>query len=133
MADRSGCGTSIPMRGTSAATAPRASPCWRQQRHRQRALCLDNDDVLGEAGKFLTALVERYRDKPATLGYDVWNKGGVQECYCRATQAKFREWLKAKYRSLEALGRAWHRYSFGDWESVHPPPGTGDDPDSLDC
>src|SRR5690348_7913221 len=95
-------------------------------------LCLDNDDVLGQAGKFLTAMVERYRDNPAMLGYDVWNEGAVQECYCPATQAKFREWLKAKYGTIEALGRAWHRYSFGDWESVHPPHNTGGYPDSLD-
>ena len=95
-------------------------------------LCLDNEDVRRQAEKFLTALVERYRDNPATLGYDVWNEGGVQQCYCPATQAKFREWLKAKYGSVEALGRAWHRYSFGDWESVHPPHGTGGYPDSLD-
>ena len=40
----------------------------------------------------------------------------MQECFCRATQAKFREWLKAKYGTIEALGRAWHRYSLGDWE-----------------
>jgi beta-galactosidase len=95
-------------------------------------LCLDNEDVRGQAEKFLTALVERYRNSPATLGYDVWNEGAVQECYCPATQAKFREWLKAKYGTLEALGRAWHRYSYGDWESVHPPRGTGGYPDSLD-
>ena len=95
-------------------------------------LCLDNEDVRGQAEKFLTALVERYRDNPATLGYDVWNEGGVQECYCPATQAKFREWLKAKYGTIEALGRAWHRYSFGNWESVHPPRGNGGYPDSLD-
>jgi beta-galactosidase len=95
-------------------------------------LCLDNEDVRGQAEKFLTALVERYRDSPATLGYDVWNEGAVQECYCPATQAKFREWLKAKYGSIEALGRAWRRYSFGDWESVHPPHGNGGYPDSLD-
>ena len=95
-------------------------------------LCLDNEDVRGQAGKFLTALVERYRDSPATLGYDVWNEGGVQECYCPATQAKFREWLKAKYGTIEALGRAWHRYSFGNWESVHPPHGNIGYPDSLD-
>ena len=56
----------------------------------------------------------------------------MQECYCQATQAKFREWLKAKYGTIEALGRAWHRYSYGDWESVHPPHGTGGYPDSLD-
>jgi beta-galactosidase len=95
-------------------------------------LCLDNEDVRSQAGKFLTALVERYRGNPAMLGYDVWNEGGVQECYCPATQAKFREWLKAKYGTIEALGRAWHRYSFGDWESVHPPHGNGGYPDSLD-
>jgi len=95
-------------------------------------LCLDNEDVRGQAGKFLTAMVERYRDSPATLGYDLWNEGAVQECYCPATQAKFREWLKAKYGTIEALGRAWHRYSFGDWESVHPPHGNTGYPDSLD-
>jgi len=95
-------------------------------------LCLDNDDVLAQAGKFLTAMVERYRDKPATMGYDVWNEGNMQECHCRATQAKYREWLKAKYGSIEALGRAWHRYSYGDWEAVHPPRNTGGYADSLD-
>uniref|UniRef100_Q01PB7 beta-galactosidase n=1 Tax=Solibacter usitatus (strain Ellin6076) TaxID=234267 RepID=Q01PB7_SOLUE len=95
-------------------------------------LCLDNEEVRAQAGKFLTALVERYRNHPATLGYDVWNEGSVQECFCPATQAKFREWLKTKYGTLEALERAWHRYSLGDWESVHPPHGTGGYPDSLD-
>jgi beta-galactosidase len=95
-------------------------------------LCLDNEDVRGAAEKFLIALVERYRDNPATLGYDVWNEGGVQQCYCPATQAKFRDWLKAKYGTIEALGRAWHRYSLADWESVHPPHSTVGYPDSLD-
>jgi beta-galactosidase len=95
-------------------------------------LCLDNDDVLERAGKFLTALVERYRDKPATLGYDVWNEGNAQECFCPATEAKFRAWLKAKYGTIEALGRAWHRYSYGDWESVHAPHQSGGYPDMLD-
>ena len=94
-------------------------------------LCLDNDDVREQAGKFLTALVERYRDNPAVLGYDVWNEGSVQECFCPATQAKFREWLKAKYGNIQALERAWHRYSLGDWNSVHPPR-NGGYPDSLD-
>ena len=62
------------------------------------------------------------------MGYDVWNEGQLQECFCPATQAKFREWLKAKYGTIEALGRAWHRYSLGDWESVHPPHGTAATP-----
>ena len=95
-------------------------------------MCLDNEDIKNAAGKFLTAMAERYRGNPALMGYDVWNEGGVQDCFCPSTQAKFREWLKAKYHTVEACGRAWHRYSLGDWESVHPPHGTGGYPDSLD-
>ena len=48
-------------------------------------LCLDNDEVREGAGRFLAALVERYRDKPATMGYDLWNESHVGECHCKAT------------------------------------------------
>ena len=95
-------------------------------------LCLDNDDVLERAGQFLSALVKRYRNRSATLGYDLWNEGDLTECHCEATQAKFREWLKAKYGTLETLKAAWHRYSLGGWEHVHPPHDNGGYPDSLD-
>ena len=84
-------------------------------------MCLDNDDVLLAAEKFQTALIERYRDHPALLAYDLWNEMHPYECYCEATQEKFREWLKEKYGSLEALGKAWNRYSMARWEFVRPP------------
>ncbi|MEJ7830046.1 MAG: beta-galactosidase, partial [Segetibacter sp.] len=84
-------------------------------------MCLDNEDVLRAAEKFQTALIERYRDHPSMLGYDLWNEMHFSECRCEATQEKFREWLKAKYSSLEELGKAWHRYSFAKWEFVRPP------------
>jgi beta-galactosidase len=95
-------------------------------------MSLDDDEIQNQAGKFLTAMVERYRDLPATYGYDVWNEGDVAEDYSPAAQAKFRDWLKEKYGTIDALGRAWHRYSLGDWDLVHPPHGTGGYPDSLD-
>lgn len=84
-------------------------------------MCLDNDEVLLATEKFQKALIERYRDHPATLGYDLWNEGGLSECFCEATQNKFREWLKNKYGTLDNLSKAWHRYSFATWENVHPP------------
>jgi beta-galactosidase len=95
-------------------------------------LSLDDDEILDRAGKFLTALVMRYKDNPAVMGYDVWNEGDPADDFSPAAQSKFRAWLKAKYGTMEALGRAWHRYSLGDWESVHPPRGNGNYPDSLD-
>jgi beta-galactosidase len=102
-------------------------------------VCLDNDDVRALAEKFLKALVERYRNHPATLGYDLWNEhsmngGSAQKmyCYCPASQRKFRQWLQGRYGSIEALGRAWYRYSYPDWENVHPPRSLGGYPESLD-
>ena len=102
-------------------------------------LCLDNEDVKAAAEKFLTALVERYSNHPATFGYDLWNEntydGGPPQrmhCFCDATQRKYREWLRARYGSLDALGRAWYRYSYADWDNVHPPHNFGGYPESLD-
>lgn len=102
-------------------------------------LCLDNEDVKARAEAFLTALVTRYKDHPGMWAYDLWNEnsynGGSPQrmyCYCEATQKKFREWLKAKYGTLEALGKAWYRYSYSDWDNVHPPRYFGGYPESLD-
>jgi beta-galactosidase len=102
-------------------------------------LCLDNEDARGIAEKWLTALVERYRAHPALYGYDIWNEysypGGTPQrmhCYCEATQGKFREWLRKKYGSVEALGRAWNRHSFAEWDYVHPPRSFTGYPESLD-
>src|ERR1700722_11524499 len=88
-------------------------------------LCLDNPEAQAAAEKFLTALVERYRNHPALLGYDIWNEntlngGGARKlnCYCEGSKARLREWLKARYGSLEAMGKAWNRYSYESWEDV---------------
>ena len=95
-------------------------------------LSLDDDAVLARATQFLTALIERYRGSPALMGYDVWNEGSPPDDYGPAAEAKFREWLKAKYQTIEALGQAWHRYSLGDWDSVHAPHDGNGYADSLD-
>jgi beta-galactosidase len=102
-------------------------------------LCLDNPDVRQAAETFLTAMVERYRDRPALLGYDLWNEntsfGGAPNhmyCYCDASKKKLREWLQARYGSLQAAAKAWHRYSYVSWEDVEPPRTFSGYADSLD-
>jgi len=86
-------------------------------------LCLDNDDVREVAGRFLTELVNRYRDHPGMGGYDVWNECNYRHdtCYCPATQKKFRQWLKKKYSSLEELRAVWRRPGLSEWDDVEAP------------
>lgn len=97
-------------------------------------LCLDNEDYRALAERFLRALVERYRHHPGLGGYDIWNECNYSPdvCYCPATAAQFRQWLQAKYSDLRALGAAWHRPSFAEWEDINPPRDLGPYPHVLD-
>jgi len=97
-------------------------------------LCLDNDDWREAAERFLRELVTRYKGHPGLGGYDIWNECGygAEICYCPATAARFRAWLKARYGDLRTLGEAWHRYSFASWEDVLPPRSRAPYADTLD-
>ena len=102
-------------------------------------LCLDNPEAQAAAERFLTTLIERYRNHPALLGYDLWNEnsydgGGARKmnCYCEGTKRKLHEWLQTRYGSLQALGKAWGRYSYETWDDVEPPENLGGYSESLD-
>jgi beta-galactosidase len=97
-------------------------------------MCLDNPDIRERAEEFLVRLVERYKDHPGLGGYDIWNECNIREgtCYCDGTLEKFRQWLKAKYGTLEALHEAWWRPGLGDWADVVPPRRLQPYNDSLD-
>ena len=84
-------------------------------------MCIDNNDLQERAKEFLTRLADRYKDHPGLGGYDIWNECNTGACYCSGTLEKFREWLKAKYGSLETLHEAWWRPGLSDWEDVVPP------------
>ena len=98
-------------------------------------LCLDNDEARAAADRFLTTLVERYREHPGLGGYDVWNECNyaADTCYCPATLERFRGWLKERYGSPREVGQAWQRHSFAEWEDIEPPrENVGAFPDQLD-
>ncbi len=94
--------------------------------------CIDHPGVRGEIEKFLQALSARANRSPALYGWDVWSEPHVinwawfpflsnpEFCFCPHSQARFREWLKSKYGTLEALNAAWYR-GFERWEQVEPP------------
>jgi beta-galactosidase len=97
--------------------------------------CIDHPGVRAEIVQFLQALSARANRSPALYGWDVWSEPHVinwaefpylsnpEFCFCPSSQARFREWLKAKYATLEALNAAWYR-GFERWEQIEPPRGS---------
>jgi beta-galactosidase len=94
--------------------------------------CIDDQAVRDEVVKFIERLSQDANRYPALYGWDVWSEPHVvnwagfdylkspEFCYCRYTQARFREWLEKKYQSLAALNKAWYR-GFTSWNDVTPP------------
>ena len=70
------------------------------------------------------ALAERYRNHPALLLWHI-NNEYISLCYCDRCAQGFRDWLKARYGSLERLNAAWNTtfwsHTFTDWDEIVVP------------
>ena len=74
-------------------------------------------------------LAERFAGHPAVILWHVSNE--LQgECHCPRCQAAFREWLKARYGTLDALNQAWWTafwsHTFSDWDEIESPSPIGE-------
>lgn len=78
--------------------------------------------------KYAAALVEqiakRYADYDNIVAWHVSNEyGGI--CYCENCEKAFRNWLKAKYGTIEEVNRAWNMnfwsHTLYDWEDIVAP------------
>ncbi len=67
------------------------------------------------------ALAERYKDHPALALWHVSNEVNG-DCHCPLCKAAFRDWLKRRYGTLEALNQAWWTgfwaHAFGAWDEI---------------
>ncbi|TDW77767.1 beta-galactosidase [Kribbella pratensis] len=69
-------------------------------------------------------LAERYHDHPALAMWHVHNEYGTV-CYCSLAAARFREWLRERYGTLDRLNEAWTTafwsQGYAEWTDVEPP------------
>jgi beta-galactosidase len=69
-------------------------------------------------------VAQRYAGNPSVVAWHVGNEYGGA-CYCDLCAAGFRDWLRKRYQSLEALNSAWYTtfwsHTFTDWDEVEPP------------
>lgn len=94
--------------------------------------CIDNKAVEEAVLNFYSETAKIANQYPNFFGWDLWSEPhiinwasldyipNVQFCFCDGTRARFREWLKEKYSSLENLNQAWYR-NFEEWDHVDPP------------
>lgn len=122
------------------ATSTGAHPAWMARKHPD-ILRVQNNGVRRKYGrrhnacpnsptyrKYAAALTEqiakRYADYGNIVAWHVSNEyGGI--CYCENCEKKFRQWLKKKYGTIDALNEAWNMnfwsHTLYDWEDVVAP------------
>ncbi len=57
-----------------------------------------------------TEMAKTYASEPGVIGWQIDNEftlGDFGRCYCKACRAGFQEWLKEKYKTLDAINEAW--------------------------
>ncbi|HLH69379.1 MAG TPA: beta-galactosidase [Candidatus Dormibacteraeota bacterium] len=69
-------------------------------------------------------IAHRYAGHPSIIAWHVGNEYGGA-CYCERCGAAFRDWLRRRYGTLEALNEAWYTtfwsHRFSDWEEIEVP------------
>lgn len=90
----------------------RANQCYTSPVYREKAAIINSK------------LAERYANHPAVVGWHISNEYHG-ECHCFYCQNAFREWLKNKYGTLDALNAAWWAtfwaHTYTDWDQIESP------------
>ncbi len=103
--------------------------------------CVNHPGLRSELARYLTLLLERYGDHAALFCWQIDNQLGQGNaftetehghprrygywCYCDHCARLFREYLREKYQSIDALNVAWTwdptHYRYTDWYQIQPP------------
>jgi beta-galactosidase len=125
------------------ATATASPPPWLAHRHPEslpvtregmtlwpgarQHYCPSNQSYRAAAAALVEQLAARYHEHPALAMWHINNEYGchVSACYCDRSAAHFRDWLRGRYESLDALNDAWGTafwsQRYGGWDEILPP------------
>jgi beta-galactosidase len=97
----------------------------RRHRYGQRHNACPSSPVFRRLSTELARRVaRRYAANPAVVAWHVGNEYGGA-CYCDLCAAGFRDWLRERYATLDALNAAWYTtfwsHRFTDWDEIEPP------------
>ncbi len=94
--------------------------------------CLDDPWYRERAGRYIEAVARHFSGDARVAGWVVWGEPMLESphnrplCYCAHTVARFREWCRDKYGTIDKLNRAWSTegpVEFASFDDVRPPVG----------
>lgn len=89
--------------------------------------CVNSPSFRKRTERIVTALAVRYGDNPAVIGWQTDNEFEMTLCNCGSCDARFREWVRNKYGTLEDLNREWGLVvwsgEYSSWSQIHTPRG----------
>lgn len=93
--------------------------------------CLDDPWYQMYAQRYLKALATHYAGDERIGGWVIWGEpvmtfGNSPICYCEHTVARFKDWLKKKYKDIAVLNEAWGSEGpsdYVDFYQICPPIG----------
>ncbi len=89
--------------------------------------CVNDSVLLEYAKRIVTKMAEHYKDNRAVAAWQIDNELEANFCFCPTCCEKHREWLRAKYGTLEALNKAYGNVvwsgEYSSWEQIDPPYG----------
>ncbi len=113
----------------------KVEPNGQRRFHGQRHnFCPSSPIMRQKMGEIDRALSARFGRHPGVIAWHLSNEyggdGRASDCHCPYCQAAFREWLKNRYQTLDALNHAWWTSFWSniytDWEQIHSPSELGE-------
>ena len=93
----------------------------------RQQVCTNNSFFRERASIIVEKMAQVYGRMEGVIAWQIDNelKGNVAECYCNTCKSLWRDWLKAKYKDIEVLNKAWgtHVWSqyYEDFSQVPQP------------
>ncbi|MBQ7850470.1 MAG: beta-galactosidase [Clostridia bacterium] len=89
--------------------------------------CVNHEAVRFYSRRIIEQMTQRYAASKAVVAWQIDNELEAYFCFCETCNAKFREWLRAKYGTLEAINRAYGNVvwsgEYSSWDQIQPPYG----------
>ncbi len=79
----------------------------------------DHKGIQAAILKFLTETAKVAVQYPNFYGWDLWSEPRAVRLVGPDTRVRYRQWLRKKYKTLEALNQEWYE-TYGSWDDVYP-------------